>query len=1604
MDIGALTDAHDPIPMILGLLNNGAMFAFKISPPPSGDHPQSLINGAFARFKLWCGSADKPPQLPSASAASPNMTIGESSKTRDGSVDNLSSPPGPKPEAPSIGFTPSNLGSPPSCSFSKSTNYGSPGLAVSAPSGQTAGFSFSKPVVNDNAFASTPNITAFGSMFSKPADLGSQASGTTLFGSTPVKANMNSSSGSILAGLLGKSGDADKSQAQKSDFNTVIPSAGMPSGFNFDKPTPSDPKLASNTVPPSTVAFGNSGPGKPINSDKPNSSSPKSEPTKQADIQAPAAVTKPEPKEPPQMAQSIIAASNQFSKALKSQAEASARAWSHLHNTFDGHFTNFQQTPGENGVGRSVWDIEQSLDNMENFLRVIDEITSQLQKASQISVSEQKSSADYLDRLNADFDVFSRRMNDRHRAVLTAGLDPEAANMLSTLKRKSRGAESCLAELEEQIESLAAKLEAKNERSNRISARSRLSLQLSDVGSTLGKIQATVATNARLIKHERSRLELISRMAGISLSDSLSTKPKNISHLSLGGSAIPLDREQRDAMFYRLLCSGDVKSKGKESKRKINPTADQRIPVVKAPSAVTDVLASMRMLEEAKNKTPIQSTPKLSSMNKSVDKSASALTPSVTTNKLPTPPSKQLSSLGKQKNQEISKLLASAESVPPVTLASGSPSPRAPLLNFSTSANDSTLLSTPLPKTAEKPQPKSASEPGLESPTPITSSVCTSLPSTTPQMATSSSGTSPSTRSSVFVPSASMTLTSPTRATTISAPTTKVFGAPKGSTGVDNFKPLSPRLHSLQSVDESTPPTTIQSPATPQNIQSTSVKPPSGNVFDTMTTSSSPVSSPIPASSTFGVTTTTSTSEAPKISFGTPSTAATSEPPKSIFGPPSTTPSTEPSKLSFTSPTPTSATEPRKNLFDVSIIPSSASGPAKNLFGTSATASPSEPAKSLFGKFDGAQSSSTTSESTKSLFGTPVTTTSTTTQQVQTFGTTITAATTTVTSSTASTSSKPTSLFDAATSTVPATSQPAPLFGSLLSSTTAPFSQTSGTTVTTTATSQPTSLFGVPASKPTIISTASSPSPGFGSTVAATTTPTSIQPSQTFDRPQTTSQSPQSSELFGQSANLASGNLFGKTAAPTSGLFGQAPIATASSPPSGLFGQPAAATTPSTASSGGLFGQAAPVPAGGFFGQTATATTIAAPSGNLFGQTSSTSGGLFGQPSTNQQTGSLFSQPAQIGGLFGLTAATTQASGGLFGQPSQTPASPSGGLFAGSSNAGGLFGQSPVQPSTGGLFGQSSASSGGTTGGGLFGQVQPPQAPQSGGLFASASNTGPSGGLFSTPKLSDGGLFGSNSTASSTASSTGFHSVSNVSNLFAMSNFGLGSTPTTNSGSSSSIFGKPVTPSTGQTQNLFGSSPANANTSSTTNKSGGLFGTPTLGTVSTGDGGGGLFGSSSATTNPPSGGVLFGGSPSTGGCLFGSSTGSTGGPLFGAPPTFGASNNQTSNSTPNSGGGSLFSSNTGGGLFGSSGNTSTGGSLFGAAPSFGGPAVFGASATFGAGSKSPTGPVTTTAGAGGLFASLGNTAGGPTFGGLANAPQSPAPLFGSSPSFMQRRA
>ena len=95
-------------------------------------------------------------------------------------------------------------------------------------------------------------------------------------------------------------------------------------------------------------------------------------------------------------------------------------------------------------------------------------------------MNEQSASADFLDRLSTDFDTLNHRINEKHRGVIAAGLDPEAAAMLTSVRRKSRAAESFLAELEEQVECLTAELEARHERANRLMSRNRSNLVKDD--------------------------------------------------------------------------------------------------------------------------------------------------------------------------------------------------------------------------------------------------------------------------------------------------------------------------------------------------------------------------------------------------------------------------------------------------------------------------------------------------------------------------------------------------------------------------------------------------------------------------------------------------------------------------------------------------------------------------------------------------------------------------------------------------------------------------------------------------------------------------------------------------------------------------------------------------------------------------------------------------------------------------------------------------------------------------------------------------------------------------------------------------------------------
>ena len=91
-------------------------------------------------------------------------------------------------------------------------------------------------------------------------------------------------------------------------------------------------------------------------------------------------------------------------------------------------------------------------------------------------------------------------------------------------------------------------------------------------------------------------------MAGISLSESPLTdnsKSPFMAKLSLGGSSVCVDREQRDAKLYRLLSTGQSKSTTTASRK--SSSVDQ-LPVAKAPSTVLEVLEAMRKALEAEEK------------------------------------------------------------------------------------------------------------------------------------------------------------------------------------------------------------------------------------------------------------------------------------------------------------------------------------------------------------------------------------------------------------------------------------------------------------------------------------------------------------------------------------------------------------------------------------------------------------------------------------------------------------------------------------------------------------------------------------------------------------------------------------------------------------------------------------------------------------------------------------------------------------------------------------------------------------------------------------------------------------------------------------------
>ncbi len=343
------------------------------------------------------------------------------------------------------------------------------------------------------------------------------------------------------------------------------------------------------------------------------------------------------------------------------------------------------------------------------------------------------------------------------------------------------------------------------------------------------------------------------------------------------------------------------------------------------------------------------------------------------------------------------------------------------------------------------------------------------------------------------------------------------------------------------------------------------------------------------------------------------------------------------------------------------------------------------------------------------------------------------------------------------------------------------------------------------------------------------------------------------------------------------GMFGQQPAAT-SPAGGGVFGQ-------TTSSSGGLFGQQQNKP---MFGTTGIgAATSAAPSFGGFGQSSQAGGGgLFG---ANKPTG--FGAPvATVAPAFGAPtggfgAATSQPSGGgIFG--STTPAfgtNTTGGFGAATSQPGGMFGATTSQPTA---FGTTNT----TPGFGGFGAQQPSQniglfgannqnKPSTGfGGFGQPASSAPSAfgttsGGFSATTSQPGSLFGANNQNKPATGFGGFgQPTSSAPTAFGSSSVGFG----VNSGVG--LFGannqnKPAAFSfntgavTAPTQS-FGGFGTTSNTGlfgGAQSKPGGLFGgTNTFGTTTSGFGGNATGGLSGFGSNTGNGGLNFGVAANTG--------------------------------------------------------------------------------------------------------------------------------------------
>ncbi|XP_061867438.1 nuclear pore complex protein Nup214 isoform X2 [Colius striatus] len=364
---------------------------------------------------------------------------------------------------------------------------------------------------------------------------------------------------------------------------------------------------------------------------------------------------------------------------------------------------------------------------------------------------------------------------------------------------------------------------------------------------------------------------------------------------------------------------------------------------------------------------------------------------------------------------------------------------------------------------------------------------------------------------------------------------------------------------------------------------------------------------------------------------------------------------------------------------------------------------------------------------------------------------------------------------------------------------------------------------------------------------------------------------------FGQPA-FGQAPTFGQPASSSSGGFTFTQSGFGTMP---AFGQPAASTA--TSSSGNVFG--AP---------TSTNTV----SSFSFGQPSaSTGGGLFGQSSPPVfGQNSAFGQGASVFGSAAAVTTTTSSAGFSFCQASGFGSSNTGSVFGQAANTGGIvFGQQPSS-SSGGLFGTGSGGRGGGFFSGLGGK--PSQDAANKNPFSSSS-----GGFGSTASQNSSSLFGNSGAKTFGFGSSSFGeqkptgTFSSGGGSVASQGFGFSSPKQTGGFGAAPVFGSPPT---------FGGSP-------------GFGGVPAFGSAPTfssplGSTGGKVFGEGTAAAS--AGGFGFGGTSNN--------TASFGTLANQNTPTFGSLSQQGTGFGTQSSGFSAFGTGGGGFGFGSSNTSSSG--------------------------------------------------------------------------------